>query len=293
MKIRKCIIPAAGWGTRFLPLTKIVHKELVPVLNKPAIDYLIQEAFDAGIEEIYLIVSPRKNEIMDYFRKYDLLEEQLENNKKYELLDLVKLTNRESKIKVIYQNEQLGLGHAISIAKSKIGNEPFAVILGDDLIDGTSPAIGQLIDIYNQTQSNVIGVANIDIEQSNKYGIVAAKNVNDLNQSVFEIDYAIEKPDPKEAPSNKAIIGRYVFNPSIFNLLKHQKAGVGGEIHLVDVFPKLMETEKIYAAQLKGNRYDLGSVLGFLKANIDFGLKDAQYKNDLIKFIKEKNYDEN
>lgn len=293
MKIRKCIIPAAGWGTRFLPLTKIVHKELVPVLNKPAIDYLIQEAFDAGIEEIYLIVSPRKNEIMDYFRKYDLLEEQLENNKKYELLDLVKLTNRESKIKVIYQNEQLGLGHAISIAKSKIGNEPFAVILGDDLIDGTSPAIGQLIDIYNQTQSNVIGVANIDIEQSNKYGIVAAKNVNDLNQSVFEIDYAIEKPDPKEAPSNKAIIGRYVFNPSIFNLLKHQKPGVGGEIHLVDVFPKLMETEKIYAAQLKGNRYDLGSVLGFLKANIDFGLKDAQYKNDLIKFIKEKNYDEN
>lgn len=293
MKIRKCIIPAAGWGTRFLPLTKIVHKELVPVLNKPAIDYLIQEAFDAGIEEIYLIVSPRKNEIMDYFRKYDLLEEQLENNKKYELLDLVKLTNRESKIKVIYQNEQLGLGHAISIAKSKIGNEPFAVILGDDLIDGISPAIGQLIDIYNQTQSNVIGVANIDIEQSNKYGIVAAKNVNDLNQSVFEIDYAIEKPDPKEAPSNKAIIGRYVFNPSIFNLLKHQKPGVGGEIHLVDVFPKLMETEKIYAVQLKGNRYDLGSVLGFLKANIDFGLKDAQYKNDLIKFIKEKNYDEN
>lgn len=291
MKIRKCIIPAAGWGTRFLPLTKIVHKELVPVLNKPAIDYLIQEAFDAGIEEIYLIVSPRKNEIMDYFRKYDLLEEQLENNKKYELLDLVKLTNRESKIKVIYQNEQLGLGHAISIAKSKIGNEPFAVILGDDLIDGTLPAIGQLIDIYNQTQSNIIGVANIDIEQSNKYGIVAAKNVNDLNQSVFEIDYAIEKPDPKEAPSNKAIIGRYVFNPSIFNLLKHQKPGVGGEIHLVDVFPKLMETEKIYAAQLKGNRYDLGSVLGFLKANIDFGLKDAQYKNDLIKFIKEKNYD--
>lgn len=293
MKIRKCIIPAAGWGTRFLPLTKIVHKELVPVLNKPAIDYLIQEAFDAGIEEIYLIVSPRKNEIMDYFRKYDLLEEQLENNKKYELLDLVKLTNRESKIKVIYQNEQLGLGHAISIAKSKIGNEPFAVILGDDLIDGTLPAIGQLIDIYNQTQSNIIGVANIDIEQSNKYGIVAAKNVNDLNQSVFEIDYAIEKPDPKEAPSNKAIIGRYVFNPSIFNLLKHQKPGVGGEIHLVDVFPKLMETEKIYAVQLKGNRYDLGSVLGFLKANIDFGLKDTQYKNDLIKFIKEKNYDEN
>ncbi|WP_434336834.1 UTP--glucose-1-phosphate uridylyltransferase [Mesomycoplasma conjunctivae] len=288
MKVKKCIIPAAGWGTRFLPLTKIVHKELVPVLAKPIIDYLIQEAFDAGIEEVYLILSPRKVEIMDYFRKYDALEEQLESQRKDELLKIVRTTNREAKIKVVYQNEQLGLGHAIAVARHKIKNEPFAVILGDDLIDSKTPCIADLIEVYKKTNSSVVGVTDIEISESNKYGIVIPKDQKQRNESIFEISGAIEKPNPEVAPSNKAIIGRYVFTPEIMNILADLKPGINNEIQLADAFTNLLKNQSIYAFNIKDQRYDLGSVEGFIKANIDFALKDPSLKETITNFLKSK-----
>ncbi|WGI36606.1 UTP--glucose-1-phosphate uridylyltransferase [Mesomycoplasma lagogenitalium] len=293
MKVKKLIIPAAGWGTRFLPLTKTVHKELVPILNKPAIDYLVEEAIDSGIEEIWLIISPRKEQLLEYFRVYYDLEEELRQKNKDELLNLLQKTNfdKSSKIKIgtIYQDEQLGLGHAISLISRKIKNEPFAVILGDDLIySPNKPAIKQLIDEFNKKQASILGVTSVPWENVNKYGIVVPKNLEEKNEKVFEIASAVEKPDVKNAPSNKAIIGRYVFTPEIVTLLKQTLPGVGGEIQLVDAFPELMKTQKIFAFELEGTRYDLGSIEGFVKANIDYALNDLKIKQSIIEHIKEK-----
>ncbi|VEU59541.1 UTP--glucose-1-phosphate uridylyltransferase [Mesomycoplasma neurolyticum] len=287
MKINKVIIPAAGWGTRFLPLTKSIHKELVPILNKPAISYLVEECIEAGISEIILIISPRKNEVVDYFKIYELLEEELKQKNKIHLLDLVKKTNKEKFIKVVYQNEQLGLGHAIAIAAEAINNEPFGIILGDDLIyNDKKAAIKQLIEQFEQKQSSIIGVANVDAKEVNKYGIVVPKNESEKNNKVFEIIGAVEKPSIETAPSNKAIIGRYVFTPEILDLLKNLKPTVNNEIQLVDAFDGLIKKQKIYAYQLDGIRYDLGSIDGFVKANIDYALRDKNIKTSILEHIK-------
>ncbi|WP_033160809.1 UTP--glucose-1-phosphate uridylyltransferase [[Mycoplasma] collis] len=286
MKIKKVIIPAAGWGTRFLPLTKSIHKELVPILNKPAISYLVDECVEAGITEIVLVISPRKNEVVDYFKIYDLLEEELIAKNKNQLLELVKKTNKEKFIRVVYQNEQLGLGHAIAVASEIINNEPFGIILGDDLIyNKDKPAIKQLIDEFEKKHSSIIGVADVEKENVNQYGIVIPKNNEQKNDKIFEISGAVEKPEVKNAPSNKAIIGRYVFTPEILNILKNIKPTVNNEIQLVDAFDQLMKSQKIYAYQLDGIRYDLGSIEGFVKANIDYSIREEKIKDSILKHI--------
>ncbi|WP_396888683.1 UTP--glucose-1-phosphate uridylyltransferase [Mycoplasma sp. HS2188] len=289
-KVRKLIIPAAGWGTRFLPMTKIIHKELVPILNRPSLDLLVDEALDSGIEEIILIISERKKNILDFFNKNEALENELNKKNKDNLLKIVQQTNRKDKIKFIIQHEQNGLGHALAVAKEMINNEPFAVILGDDLIKSKVPAIKQLIDFYNENQSNILGVQSVLDSDINKYGIVKPLNENERNNKYFEIAGAVEKPKLELAPSNKAILGRYVFNPEILDILANIKYDGKNEIQLVDAFDELVKkyNQKIYAYEFDGVRYDLGSVEGFVKATIDYALADEKIKDSILEYIKSK-----
>ena len=288
-KIKKVVIPAAGWGTRFLPLTKVVHKELVPVLNKPLIHLLYQEAIDSGIEEIILVISPRKLEIIKYFDINKELENQLIKTGKIELLHKVQEINASFKITIAIQNEQLGLGHAIFSAWDMIGNEPFGVILGDDLIHSKTPAIKQLIDIYNKTGSSILGVQSISMNSIHKYGVMIPKDANQINEKLFKIKGAVEKPNREDAPSNKAILGRYVFTPEIMPILKNLKPQVGNEINIVDAFEDLLKLgQDIYAYSFEGIRYDLGSIEGFVKATIDYALMNDEIKDSIKEFIKTK-----
>lgn len=287
--IKKVVIPAAGWGTRFLPLTKVVHKELVPVLNKPIIHYLVEEAVASGIEEVVLVISPRKLEILKYFNVNSALQYQLESQGKIELLHKVQATNKLAKITIAIQNEQLGLGHAIFTAADITGDEPFGVILGDDLIDSEVPALKQLIDVYNKTGSSVLGVQSIPKQHISKYGVMIPKNEDDASKDLFVIKGAIEKPKAENAPSDKAILGRYVFTPELMPILRGLKPGVGNEINVVDAFGQLMDkNQEILAYTFKGTRYDLGSIEGFVKATIDFALKDETISDSIKEYIKDK-----
>nr|WP_256432784.1 UTP--glucose-1-phosphate uridylyltransferase [Mycoplasma sp. Mirounga ES2805-ORL] len=289
-KVKKLIIPAAGWGTRFLPMTKIIHKELTPILNRPAIDLLIDEAVEAGIEEIILIVSERKKKILNYFVVDQELQSELILKNKNELLNKVKSTNRSYMITRVIQKEQLGLGHALAITKPYINNEPFAVILGDDLIRSDISAIKQLIDFYNKTGQNVLGVQTVKPENVHKYGIVKPTNSSEKDNKYFEIDSAIEKPKLENAPSHKAILGRYVFNPEVLDILSEIEYDGKNEIQVVDAFDKLLKEykQKIYAYEFEGTRYDLGSIEGFVKANIDYALNCPELAKEIKSFIKEK-----
>ncbi|NQZ66284.1 MAG: UTP--glucose-1-phosphate uridylyltransferase [Mycoplasmatales bacterium] len=288
-KIKKVIIPAAGWGTRFLPLTKVVHKELIPVLNKPIIHFLVEEAVASGIEEIILVISPRKLEILKYFNVNSELEHQLKKSGKIEFLHKVKETNSLAKISIAIQNEQLGLGHAIFSAADLIDNEPFGVILGDDLIKSKVPALKQLMEVYYRTGNSVLGVQSIPKKDISKYGVMNPKNQLDALKNEFAIKGAVEKPKPEEAPSDKAILGRYIFTPELMPLLRTLKPGVGNEINVVDAFEPLMKMgQEIIAFTFKGTRYDLGSMEGFVKANIDYALEDELINETILNHIKTK-----
>jgi len=268
-------------------MTKVVHKELVPVLNKPIVHHLAEEAAKAGIEEVILIISPRKLEILKYFTINSGLEAELEQKGKIELLHKVKETNTLIKVSIAIQNEQLGLGHAIFMAADHIIDEPFAVILGDDLIKSKKPAIGQLIEAYNKTGSSIIGVQSVKDKNINKYGVVNPVNASEKDNELFEINGAVEKPLISEAPSNKAILGRYIFTPELMPILRNLKPGKGNEINVVDAFDELMSKgQKIYAYEFEGTRYDLGSIEGFVKAQIDYALEDETIKDSILEHIK-------
>ncbi len=285
-KIKKLIIPAAGWGTRFLPMTKIIPKELVPILNRPSIDLLVDEAIASGIEEIILVISTRKQEIMKYFEPNIPLEKELKSKNKWELLKHVKKTNREAVIRVVYQYEQLGLGHAILTGARFFKDEPFAVILGDDLIKSDVPVIKQMIDEYQKVKSSIVGVQTVPYEKLNKYGIVKPKNEKEKENTIFEIAGAIEKPSANKAPSRKAILGRYIFNYSIVKYLeKLEPKEEGEEINLVDCFADYLKEEKIYAYEFDGTRYDLGSIEGFALATIDYGIENKEISNAIKQHI--------
>lgn len=281
-KIKKLIIPAAGWGTRFLPMTKIIPKELVPILNRPSIDLLVDEAIDSGIEEIILVISTRKQEIMQYFEPNTPLEKELKQKNKVELLKNVKKTNRQAFIRVVYQYEQLGLGHAILTGARFFKDEPFAVILGDDLIRSKVPVIKQMIEQYEKLNCSILGVQTVEKNKLNKYGIVRPKNNNEKEEKIFEIAGAVEKPAPDKAPSSKAILGRYIFNYSIVKYLENLKSKEGQEINIVDCFDQYLKEEKIYAYEFDGIRYDLGSIEGFALATIDYALENDEI-SDVIK----------
>lgn len=283
MKVRKAIIPAAGLGTRFLPATKAQPKEMLPVVDKPTLQYIIEEAVDSGIEEILIITGRNKKSIEDHFDKSVELEIELEAKGKYELLAEVRRVSELVNIHYIRQKEPKGLGHAIYCAKSFIGNEPFAVMLGDDIVDGSPPCMRQMIDMYNQYKVSILGVQEVSDEDVSKYGIVKGKQIEDR---VYTVKDLVEKPTLAEAPSNIAILGRYIITANIFDILKDTKPGKGGEIQLTDALRELAKTEAMYAYKFKGKRYDVGDKLGFLEATVDFALRRPELHDDFMAYLK-------
>ncbi|PAB58263.1 UTP--glucose-1-phosphate uridylyltransferase GalU [Anaeromicrobium sediminis] len=282
MDVRKAIIPAAGLGTRFLPATKAQPKEMLPIVDKPTLQYIIEEAVASGIEEILIITGRNKKSIEDHFDKSVELELELEKKNKKEMLEQVRSISDMVNIHYIRQKEPKGLGHAIYCAKSFIGNEPFAVLLGDDIVDSNVPCLRQMIDIYNEYQTTVLGVQEVKREDVSKYGIVDGKFIEN---GVYKVKNLVEKPDMDKAPSNVAILGRYIINPEIFEILENTKPGKGGEIQLTDALKTLAEKQAMYAYTFSGKRYDVGNKLGFLEATIEFALKREDLRDDFIEYL--------
>lgn len=283
MKVRKAIIPAAGLGTRFLPATKAQPKEMLPIVDKPTIQYIVEEAIKSGIEDIIIISGRSKRAIEDHFDKSYELEQELKNKGKEELLRQVQDISNLANIHYIRQKEAKGLGHAIYCAKSFIGNEPFAVLLGDDIVDSEVPCIKQLIDVYNEYKTTVLGVQQVSEEDVSKYGIVGGKLVDD---KVYKVKDVVEKPEKEKASSNIAILGRYIITPQIFEHLEHVKPGKGGEIQLTDALKSLIQHEAMYAYEFDGKRYDVGNKLGFLQATVEFALNREDLREDFEAYLK-------
>lgn len=285
-KVRKAIIPAAGLGTRFLPATKSQPKEMLPIVDKPTLQYIIEEAIGSGIEEILIVTGRSKKSIEDHFDRSIELELELEQKGKKEMLDMVQEISNMVNIHYIRQKEPKGLGHAIYCAKSFIGNEPFAVLLGDDIVDAQIPCLKQLINAYDEYKTTILGVQDVEQENVNKYGILDVKHIEDR---VYKVKDMVEKPNIEDAPSNIAILGRYIITPEIFNILENQEPGKGGEIQLTDALQTLGQQEAIYAYNFEGRRYDVGDKLGFLEATVDFALKREDLRDDFMEFLKSKN----
>ena len=285
-KIRKAIIPAAGLGTRFLPATKAQPKEMLPIVDKPTIQYIIEEAVASGIEEILIITGRNKKCIEDHFDKSVELELELEKNGKTEMLEMVRKISDMVDIHFIRKKEPKGLGHAISCARTFVGDEPFAVLLGDDIVyNNEKPCLKQLIDCYSEYNTSVLGVQKVSKENVSKYGIVDGLHIEDR---VYKVKGLVEKPSIEEAPSNVAILGRYIITPQIFDILNETKPGKGGEIQLTDALLKLMEEEAMYAYDFEGKRYDVGDKLGFLIANVEYALRKEELKDQFAEYLKAK-----
>ena len=284
-KIRKAIIPAAGLGTRFLPATKAQPKEMLPIVDKPTIQYIIEEAVASGIEEILIITGRSKKCIEDHFDKSVELELELEKSGKEEMLKMVRDISDMVDIHFIRQKEPKGLGHAIQCAKTFVGDEPFAVLLGDDIVDAKTPCLKQLINAYDEYKTSVLGVQQVAVDDTDKYGILDVKHIEDR---VYKVKDMVEKPNVEDAPSNIAILGRYIITPAIFDILENQEPGKGGEIQLTDALKTLACHEAIYAYDFEGRRYDVGDKLGFLEATVDFALKKPELRDEFLKFIKSK-----
>ena len=285
MKVRKAIIPAAGLGTRFLPATKAQPKEMLPIVDKPTIQYIIEEAVASGIEEILIITGRNKKSIEDHFDKSVELEMELEKAGKQEMLDLVRGISDMVDIHYIRQKEPRGLGHAIHCAKSFVGNEPFAVMLGDDVVESEVPCLKQLIDCFNEYKTTILGVQTVAPENVDKYGIIDGIHIEDR---VYKVKRLVEKPAIEEAPSNIAILGRYIITPQIFEILENTKPGKGNEIQLTDALETLIKNEAMYAYDFEGRRYDVGDKLGFLQATVEFALKREELREGFIEYLNTK-----
>ncbi len=283
MKVRKAIIPAAGLGTRFLPATKAQPKEMLPIVDKPTIQYIIEEAIASGIEQILIITGRGKRAIEDHFDRSFELEEELRRKGQEELLAQVVDIGSLVDIHYIRQKEPRGLGHAINCARAFIGDEPFAVLLGDDIVDAEKPCLRQLMDIFEEYHTTVLGVQRVPWEDVSKYGIVSGKEVD---EHIFKIKDMVEKPDRDQAPSNIAILGRYIIRPSIFEYLENAQPGKGGEIQLTDALHRQMENEAMYAFEFEGRRYDVGNKLGFLQATVEFALKRPDLKDEFEAYLR-------
>ncbi|MBA1383714.1 UTP--glucose-1-phosphate uridylyltransferase GalU [Staphylococcus aureus] len=283
-KIKKAIIPAAGLGTRFLPATKAMPKEMLPILDKPTIQYIVEEAARAGIEDIIIVTGRHKRAIEDHFDSQKELEMVLKEKGKSELLEKVQYSTELANIFYVRQKEQKGLGHAISSARQFISNEPFAVLLGDDIVESEVPAVKQLIDVYEETGHSVIGVQEVPEADTHRYGIIDPLTKNGRQ---YEVKKFVEKPAQGTAPSNLAIMGRYVLTPEIFDYLKTQKEGAGNEIQLTDAIERMNNDNQVYAYDFEGERYDVGEKLGFVKTTIEYALKDDSMREELTRFIKE------
>jgi len=283
MKVKKAVIPAAGLGTRFLPATKAMPKEMLPIVDKPTIQYIIEEAVASGIEEILIITGRNKKSIEDHFDKAIELELNLEKGGKQDLLDMVNDITNMVNIHYVRQKEPKGLGHAINCAKTFVGNEPFAVMLGDDIVDSKEPCLKQLINAYEKYNSTILGVQEVKKENVNKYGIVKGVQISD---KVYKVEDLIEKPKVEEAPSNVAILGRYIITPEIFSILENTKPGKGGEIQLTDALKTLISKEHMHAYIFEGRRHDVGDKLGFLQATVEYALKREDLKEEFEEYLK-------
>jgi UTP--glucose-1-phosphate uridylyltransferase len=285
LPIKKAVFPVAVLGTRFLPATKASPKEMLPIVDKPLIQYAVEEAIDAGINELIFITGRNKRSIEDHFDKAYELETELELKNKHKLLEIIQniLPNNVNCI-YIRQAEALGLGHAVLTASSVVGNEPFAVILADELIDAVPGTMRQMMAVYQETESSVLGVDEVPKEDVNSYGIVKLEeNFKKFNK----IEQIIEKPSMEEAPSNLAAVGRYILTPRIFNELRNIKRGVGGEIQLTDAISKVLHYEAVFAHIINGKRYDCGAKLGYLEATVSFGLKHPEIGNEFRAYLKQ------
>lgn len=285
MKVRKAVIPAAGLGTRFLPVTKSVPKEILPIVDIPTIQYIIEEIVASGIEDILIITGRNKEIIVNHFDHVPELEFLLQSKNKMTELEMVNRITDMANIFTVRQGEAKGLGHAVLCAKDFVGDEPFAVVLGDDIVyNDETPALKQMLDVFDTYQASVIGVQTVPHEDVNKYGIVSGKA---LDERIFEVEDLVEKPAVDEAPSDLAILGRYVITPAIFEILEHTERGAGGEIQLTDGLKVLAGQEKMIAYDFIGRRYDVGDKLGFLEATVEYGLRTEGLGERFAAYLKQ------
>jgi len=281
--ITKAVFPVAGMGTRFLPATKASPKEMLPIVDKPLIQYAVEEAIAAGITELIFITGRSKRAIPDHFDKSVELEAMLEAQGRTKLLEQLRsILPKHVSCIYIRQAEALGLGHAVLCAKPAIGNEPFAVILADDLIDGQPPALKQMVDVFERENSSVLGVENVLPAETASYGIVDARTIEN---NLLQLNSIVEKPEPEHAPSTLAVVGRYILTPGIFACLQNLKPGRGGEIQLTDGIAALLEKEKVFAYRFKGKRFDCGSKLGYMKANVEFALQHPEIGSEFAEYL--------
>ena len=284
MKVRKAVIPAAGLGTRFLPATKAMPKEMVPIVDKPTIQFIVEEAKKSGIEDILIVTGKNKRSIEDHFDANPELEQDLEEKGKTELLHLTQsITNLGVNLYYTRQPHPAGLGDAILRARSFVGDEPFAVMLGDDLMDDKVPLTKQLIDRYDKTHASTIAVMPVPHEEVSKYGVIDPDS--EIEPGLINVKAFVEKPDVDKAPSDYAIIGRYLLTPEIFDMLAHQKPGRGGEVQLTDAIDTMNKTQRVFAQVFKGQRFDVGNKEGYLETSIEYGLSHPQIKDDLREYI--------
>ncbi len=283
-KVRKAIIPAAGLGTRFLPATKAMPKEMLPIVDKPTIQYIVEEAIASGIEDIIIVTGKGKRAIEDHFDFAPELEQNLLEKGKTDLLDKVRYSTNLADIHYIRQKEPKGLGHAVWCARNFIGDEPFAVLLGDDIVQSETPCLKQLINIYEETHSSVIGVQKVPMEETNRYGIIDPSQQNGRR---YQVNNLVEKPAQGTAPSDLAIMGRYVLTPEIFMFLDKQQTGAGGEIQLTDAIQALNQIQRVFAYDFEGKRFDVGEKIGFVKTTIDFALQNEELREEVMEYLKE------
>lgn len=288
MKIRKAIIPAAGLGTRFLPATKAMPKEMLPIVDKPTIQYIVEEAVASGIEDIIIVTGKGKRAIEDHFDYSFELEHNLQSKEKWDLLSEVRKSSEIADIHYIRQKEPKGLGHAIWCARKFIGNEPFAVLLGDDIVEAKVPCLKQMIDVYEEYHSSVVGVQPVPWNDVSRYGIVDGHSIGGR---VYQANRLVEKPQEDIAPSNLAILGRYILTPRIFDLLGEQHEGVNGEIQLTDAISRLGELDRVLAYHFEGQRHDVGEKLGFIETTIHYALQHRELREDLLQYMKQTIHD--
>ncbi len=283
MKVRKAVIPAAGLGTRFLPATKALPKEMLPIVDKPTIQFIVEEVAAAGISDILIITGRGKKAIEDHFDRSCELEDFLAQKGEEELLSQVRSISEMVNIHYIRQKEPKGLGHAVHCAKSFVGDEPFAVLLGDDVVKSDKPCILQMIEVFERYDSSILGVQHVQHDDVSKYGIVDCESIGGR---VYKVKDMVEKPDKDKAPSDIAILGRYIITPRIFELLENAEPGKGGEIQLTDALKRLSEEEPVYAYDFIGRRYDVGNRLGFLQATVEFALERNDLKKDFASYLR-------
>jgi len=284
MKVRKAVIPAAGLGTRFLPATKASAKEMLPIIDKPTIQYIVEEAKKSGIEDILIVTGKGKRPIEDHFDSVPELEQNLKEKGKDDLLKLVEQTT-DINIYFIRQSHPRGLGDAVLMAKDFVGNEPFVVMLGDDIMQDNVPLTRQLMQRYEQIHASTLAVMKVPHDEVNKYGVIDPGAQS--KPGLYDVKQFVEKPDVKKAPSDLAIVGRYLLTPEIFDMLETQKPGTGNEVQLTDAIDRLNQFQRVFAHEFKGDRFDVGYKFGYLKTSIDFGLKHPEVKDDLKAYIKE------